>query len=87
MNGLTEAQTPVNGHQESKDAVELGTGHGGPETWDAGLREVWDVSHQGSLLLRSPMNGEQSTPKLRLKGTHDSGTQEWGAGCKAQKTR
>ena len=45
MNGLTEAQTPVNGHPASKDAVELGTGHGGRETWDVGLREVWDVNH------------------------------------------
>lgn len=44
MDGVAEAQTPVNGHRESKDAVELGTGHRGPETWAAGLREVWEAN-------------------------------------------
>lgn len=55
---LTEAQTPMNGHRASKDAVELGTGHQGPETRDVGLRERQVV---GCRPLRTVMNGIQAT--------------------------
>ena len=58
MDRLTEAQTPMNGHRASKDAVELGTSHQGPETWDVGLRERQAV---GFRLLRTLMNGIQAT--------------------------
>lgn len=77
MNGLTDAQTPVNGPRASKDAVELGTGH---RAWRPGM---WGANHSGSVLVKSLVKGEESPPNTLTHSMWDSGTRERGAGCGA----
>ena len=74
MNGLTDAQTPMNGPRASKDAVELGTGH---RAWRPG---TWGANHSGSVLVKSLVKGEESPPNTLTHSMWDSGTRERGAG-------
>lgn len=75
MNGLTDAQTPVNGPWASKDAVELGTGH------RARRPGTWGANHSGSVLVKSLVKGEESPPPtLRLTAC---GTRALGSGLQA----
>lgn len=78
MNGLTDAQTPVNGPQASKDAVELGTGRGARRPGMQG------ANLSGSILVKSLVKGEQSPPTPRLTAR---GTRALGSGVQGPDTR
>lgn len=72
MNGLTDAQTPVNGPRASKDAVELGTGRG------ARRPGMWGANPSGPILVKSFVKGEQRPPpptlRLEARGTRALGS-------------
>lgn len=75
MNGLTDAQTPVNGPRASKDAVELGTGRG------ARRAGMWGANPSGPILVKSLVRGEQRPPQHSDSG--HVGLGHSGVACRA----